>query len=328
MDLQFAIDAGDEAFAPALKLLIREALHVAHNSQNMSTHAYQATHQTVLATYQALLRMETDHPVARRLQARYRAEYGAHFWCFLERERAMFDVRRKANHIVSVGSVDKSRAYFAFKRIFNFSVALLMLVLALPAMLGIAILIKLDSPGPVFYVSDRVGAKRHTRRGITAWEMKNFRFIKFRTMVHNADQTLHKEYIKKWMAGQQDESGDPNARFKLGHDPRVTRVGRFLRSTSLDEVPQLFNILKGEMSLVGPRPLPIYEIEQYQPHQLERLAATPGITGLWQIKGRGQVTFQEQVQMDIDYVRTQSLWLDLQILLLTVPAVLKQRGAR
>jgi lipopolysaccharide/colanic/teichoic acid biosynthesis glycosyltransferase len=124
---------------------------------------------------------------------------------------------------------------------------------------------------------------------------------------------------------QASDEGGP--KFKLSNDPRVTRVGHILRKTSLDELPQLVNVLKGEMSLVGPRPLPTYEVAEYQAWHRERLAALPGITGLWQVQGRCEVTFEEQVQMDIEYVRNQSLWQDIKILLSTIPAVVSGRGA-
>ena len=118
------------------------------------------------------------------------------------------------------------------------------------------------------------------------------------------------------------------APFKLTHDPRVTRVGRLLRRTSLDELPQLFNVLKGEMSLVGPRPVPPYEVAQYHEPDAERLAAVPGITGLWQVNGRGDVPFAEMIRLDREYVRNQTVWLDLKILLATIPAIVSGRGAK
>ncbi|MGH9896190.1 MAG: sugar transferase, partial [bacterium] len=118
------------------------------------------------------------------------------------------------------------------------------------------------------------------------------------------------------------------ARFKLSNDPRVTRVGRVLRRMSLDELPQLFNVLKGEMSLVGPRPVPLYEVAEYGESDTERLAALPGITGLWQVRGRAEIPFSEMVRLDCEYVRNQSLWLDLKILAATIPAVVSGRGAR
>ena len=114
---------------------------------------------------------------------------------------------------------------------------------------------------------------------------------------------------------------------RLIDDPRVTRIGRILRRTSLDELPQLFNVIRGEMSLVGPRPVPLYEVAAYQPWQRERLAALPGITGLWQVRGRCELSFEDMVRLDVEYIRNQSIWLDFKILSLTIPAVLSGRGA-
>jgi len=203
-----------------------------------------------------------------------------------------------------------------------------LLLLLFPLMLLIAILIKLDTPGPVIFVQQRVGARRRSRGGRTTWQIQNFPFYKFRSMVRDADQSIHQAYIKSWAEGHVEAPDTATgAMFKLMNDPRVTRVGRILRKTSMDELPQLVNVLKGEMSLVGPRPVPTYEVAQYQARHYERLAAPPGITGLWQVKGRCQVSFEQMVDMDIEYVYTQSLWLDIKILLLTIPAVLSARVA-
>lgn len=224
------------------------------------------------------------------------------------------------------GGRDKS-LYFYSKRCIDLVLTLLLFILLLPLMLLIAILITLDSPGPIFYIQERVGARRRPMGRKTIWEVQNFQVYKFRSMVHNADTSLHQAYIKAFVEGQVEASAENGGKFKLTDDPRVTRVGRILRKTSLDELPQLINVLKGEMSLVGPRPVPTYEVAQYQAWHHERLAALPGITGLWQVKGRCQVTFEEMIRMDIDYVRQQSPWLDFKILALTIPAVLSGRGA-
>ena len=146
-------------------------------------------------------------------------------------------------------------------------------------------------------------------------------------MVRDADPSPHHAYIKAFIEGRIEASDEAGAKFKLTGDPRVTQVGRLLRRTSLDELPQLLNVLKGEMSLVGPRPVPIYEAADYQAWHYERLMALPGITGLWQVQGRCQVSFEEMIRMDIEYARHQSLWLDLKILFLTLPAVISGRGA-
>ncbi len=220
-----------------------------------------------------------------------------------------------------------SSLYYYCKRTMDMVVATLALLLLLPVFLLIAILIRLDSAGPVFFVQERVGARRRSKHGRTVWKIENFRVYKFRSMVQDADPTAHQAYIKAFVNGSVEASDEGGPKFKLSNDPRVTRVGHILRKTSLDELPQLVNVLKGEMSLVGPRPLPTYEVAEYQAWHRERLAALPGITGLWQVQGRCDVTFEEQVQMDIEYVRNQSLWQDIRILMSTIPAVVSGRGA-
>jgi lipopolysaccharide/colanic/teichoic acid biosynthesis glycosyltransferase len=203
----------------------------------------------------------------------------------------------------------------------------MLLVLLSPLMLLIAVLIKLDTRGPVLFTQERVGTSRRSRNGRLSWEIRNFRMYKFRSMVHNADNSVHEAYIKAWVEGRAEAANEAGTKFKLTNDPRITRIGRIIRKTSLDELPQLFNVLKGEMSLVGPRPVPTYEVAQYEEWHCERLAALPGMTGLWQVRGRCQVPFEDQVRMDIEYVRSKSLWLDLQLLVLTIPAVLSGDGA-
>jgi lipopolysaccharide/colanic/teichoic acid biosynthesis glycosyltransferase len=199
----------------------------------------------------------------------------------------------------------------------------LMLLALLPLLSCIAVLIKLDSPGPILFVQERVGSRRRCSNGRIVWEPVRFQCYKFRSMVHKADESLHQAHIQAFV----EEQLDATKTVKLTDDPRITRVGRLLRRTSLDELPQLFNVLKGEMSLVGPRPVPIYEAAAYADWHRERLTAMPGITGLWQVKGRGRVSFTEMVRMDIAYARNQSPWLDIKLLLSTIPAVLSGRGA-
>jgi lipopolysaccharide/colanic/teichoic acid biosynthesis glycosyltransferase len=219
--------------------------------------------------------------------------------------------------------------HFHVKRLMDIFIAVVALAFLLPLLALVALCIKLDSRGPVLFVQDRVGAKRRVINGEVVWEIQNFRIYKFRSMFQNAGSALHEEHIKAYIAGDQSllkPEGD-GASLKLQHDPRITRVGHIIRKTSLDELPQLLNVLKGDMSLVGPRPVPTYEFEEYQAWHLERLVAVPGITGLWQVTARCQVPFDEQIRLDIDYVRKQSFWLDLKILLLTVPAVISGKGA-
>lgn len=224
---------------------------------------------------------------------------------------------------VLAGGEDRA-LHFCCKRTLDVALAAVLLVLFAPLMAFIALLIRLDSPGPALFVQRRVGARRRSRNGRIVWEVRTFPFCKFRSMAHNADPSLHREYIRAFVRGGVDGSET----FKLAHDPRITRVGCLLRRTSLDELPQLINVLNGDMSLVGPRPVPTYEVAEYQKWHHERLAALPGITGIWQTRGRCQVPFEEMIRMDIDYVRRQSLWLDVKLLLLTIPAVFSGRGAR
>lgn len=228
---------------------------------------------------------------------------------------------------VVVTDVDHRRLrYYTTKRYLDVVLSGAALVLLLPVFLVIALAIKLDSPGPVIFAHERVGARLRRRGSTGAWEIRPFRFYKFRSMVHNADDSLHRAHIAAYANGEV-QRGPGKEGFKLARDPRITRVGRFLRATSLDELPQLVNVLKGDMSLVGPRPVPVYEAEHYQPWQFERLAAQPGITGLWQVTGRCALTFDEMISLDLEYVRNQSTVLDLKILARTVPAVIRGTGA-
>lgn len=213
----------------------------------------------------------------------------------------------------------QSVLYFRAKRAVDIVVALGLLALLVPMVLLLAFLIRLDSPGPVIFVQERMGYDWRTRA------LRSFRCYKFRSMFANCDQTPHQRHIRAWVHGDLDHSG--LGLVKLVDDPRVTRAGHWLRKTSLDELPQLWNVLRGDMTMVGPRPVPLYEVEEYNQWHMQRLLATPGITGIWQVSGRGTATLSEMVRMDLEYIAHQSLWLDLKILLLTIPAVLRGRGA-
>jgi lipopolysaccharide/colanic/teichoic acid biosynthesis glycosyltransferase len=210
------------------------------------------------------------------------------------------------------------RAYHRTKRALDIVLSLSLLVLASPLMLLIAALVMLDSPGGAFFVQERMGYDR--RR----CALRTFRVIKYRTMSDHCDESVHRDYVRAWARGELAEDGE---RFKLASDARVTRVGRVLRKTSLDELPQFWNVLRGEMSLVGPRPVPLYEVAEYEPWHYQRLLATPGLTGLWQVKARAQCALDEMARLDIEYIGRQSLWLDLTIMALTIPAILSGRGA-
>lgn len=213
--------------------------------------------------------------------------------------------------------------YLKVKRGMDFAIALGSLLLLSPVLLVIASAIKLDSRGPAVFAQERVGWDRRRR------QPKTFMVFKFRSMVNNADQKVHEKLVQEWIQGQRGASGsgESSELVKLAKDSRVTRVGKFLRRTSLDELAQLFNVLKGDMSLVGPRPVPLYEVAEYEPWHLRRLHATPGITCLWQVEGRGVSSIDEMVRLDIEYIERQSLRLDVELLLKTIPVVLSGRGA-
>lgn len=196
--------------------------------------------------------------------------------------------------------------YYASKRAFDFTLGTIMLVAFLPVFLAVAIAIRLESPGPIVFVQQRTG-----------YNGKRFKMYKFRTMVANAEE-LKEKYRHL------NEMTWPD--FKITNDPRVTRIGRFLRKTSLDELPQLWNIVTGSMSFVGPRPTS-FKAETYQLWHTERLEAKPGLTGLWQIGGRADVDFDERVELDIEYIERQSWGLDMRILFATAGAVFTGRGA-
>ncbi len=211
---------------------------------------------------------------------------------------------------------DARRGYWLAKRLLDLVLSLFFLIAWLPIFALIALLIKLDSPGPAFYRQRRMGYDRRAGREKPFW------MLKFRTMYVETDGRIHQAFVQRWANGEVD-----NGVAKLLHDPRITRVGHLLRRTSLDELPQFWNVLKGEMSLVGPRPVPLYEVAHYNAWQRQRLKTVPGITGLWQVRGRGRATLDEMARLDIDYIKHQSLKLDLKILLWTIPAAVKGYGA-
>lgn len=234
----------------------------------------------------------------------------------------------QAPAVVALLQANAKRSFYFFcKRCLDVCLASVILLLVVPLFLLIAVMIKLDSRGPVFFTHERVGAKRKKTDRQTVWAITKFGMHKFRSMSANADSRVHEAYIRDFVAGRVQPTEENGGQFKLTNDPRVTRVGRMLRRTSLDELPQLFNVLKGQMSLVGPRPVPPYEVACYRNGENKRLAALPGITGLWQVNGRCRVSFEEMIRMDLEYIGNASLWLDLRILLLTIPAVLCGRGA-
>ncbi len=207
----------------------------------------------------------------------------------------------------------------ALKRAGDVLVSLTLLLILSPILLLIAGLIKLTSKGPVLFSQERLGQFGQP-----------FQFLKFRSMYTNSDSSVHEQYIEDYIKNGKSSSSDPDGKpvFKLVKDARVTPVGRILRKTSLDEFPQFLNVLRGDMSLVGPRPPIPYELRQYDIwHRRRILEVRPGITGFWQVHGRSRTTFDEMVRMDLHYARHWSFWLDVKLLFQTPLAVIKGDGA-
>jgi lipopolysaccharide/colanic/teichoic acid biosynthesis glycosyltransferase len=204
----------------------------------------------------------------------------------------------------------------AAKRAMDVLLASLLLLVLSPVMLAIALMIRLTSPGPPLFRQVRVGY----------WQSP-FVMLKFRTMHLGMDDVIHRSYVTAMLAGQAVQADAERGIYKLTRDPRVTSVGRFLRKTSLDELPQLINVLRGEMSLVGPRPVLPWEGKLFEPWDRVRFAVRPGITGLWQVTGRNALTMQQALGLDVEYALHRTIVLDLVILVRTIPSVLFSRGA-
>ncbi len=216
-----------------------------------------------------------------------------------------------------VSSPPSGRVARLVKRLIDISVSLAALIPLAPLMFMIALAIRLSSEGPALFRQQRVGLFG-----------RRFTFLKFRSMYSNLDSTIHRDYIKKLISGQLDKDSQQDSVYKITRDPRVTPVGRLLRKTSLDELPQFINVLRGDMSLVGPRPPIPYEFMDYDVwHRARVLNVKPGITGLWQIMGRSSTSFNDMVRLDLRYVREWTLWLDFKILLKTPWVVLACKGA-
>lgn len=245
---------------------------------------------------------------------------------------------------------DSRRGYYLVKRVFDFLMALSLLVFLSPLLALIAFVIFIYSPGSVFFVQERVGARRRIRNGRSYWEKVNFRCYKFRTMKLNTDPAIHQAYIKaliendeKQMQAVQNAATRPHGSVgqersiaaqqaptqprKLVNDVRVIAPGKILRKLSLDELPQLWNVVRGDMSMIGPRPAIPYEVEMYKPWHKLRLQAQPGLSGLQQVTARCTADFDEQVKLDIAYIKHQSIWLDVKIALKTPLAIVSTRGA-
>jgi lipopolysaccharide/colanic/teichoic acid biosynthesis glycosyltransferase len=226
--------------------------------------------------------------------------------------------------------------YFLAKRCLDVALTLICIAVLSPVFLVTTLLVRLTSRGPAFYRQERVG-----------YDGRPFTMLKFRSMYVQNDESLHRIAYEQFLRGERMsgkvdgallDAEQPNganatlekakkAKKQPPSDPRITPVGNFLRRSSIDELPQLFNVLRGEMSLVGPRPPIPYEVGLYQPWHLKRLDTLPGMTGFWQVYGRSRVTFERMVEMDLEYIEKQSFWYDIKLLFLTIPAVLNRKGA-
>jgi lipopolysaccharide/colanic/teichoic acid biosynthesis glycosyltransferase len=207
-------------------------------------------------------------------------------------------------------------AYQSGKRFFDLSLCILLLPVIIPLVVLCALVIKLDSRGPALYIQDRIG-----KGG------KRFRLYKFRTMQDGPNDEMNRQYMKSYVKGDIDCDENGKEVYKPVHTLKITRVGRILRKTSLDEIPQIINVFLGQMAIVGPRPNVIWEVDEYKPWHHERLEVLPGITGLAQIRGRSCIDFNSLVRYDIEYIEKQSVQLDLKILALTFLTVIRCKGA-
>jgi lipopolysaccharide/colanic/teichoic acid biosynthesis glycosyltransferase len=204
-----------------------------------------------------------------------------------------------------------ARGQEAVKRLIDVSVSLVLLIIVAPVLLLLLCLVRLTSDGPSFFRQERVGRN-----------MRSFTMLKLRTMYADCHDELHRDYVTRMLLASESAEVDENGLFKLDGDPRVTRLGAWLRRTSLDELPQLLNVLRGDMSLIGPRPVLRWEAEMFEERYRRRFLVKPGISGLWQVSGRSRLTMRQALELDIEYVDRYSLALDLIIIVRTVPAIL------
>jgi lipopolysaccharide/colanic/teichoic acid biosynthesis glycosyltransferase len=254
-------------------------------------------------------------------------------------EAAKFDLKQDGHHVryAYLTPLGGHPVYFTLKRCFDLVVGAVLLVMTAPLMLVIAVLIRLDSKGSVIFSQERIGGRRVNINGEDRWELFSFTIYKFRSMSAGASHDIHRDFVTAFIRDDKEKMQTINsstsrqndeAEYKIEADPRVTRIGKFLRKTSLDELPQLINVIRGEMSLVGPRPALRYEVEEYKDWHKQRFTATQGITGYWQVVGRSEVSFEQMAQMDIEYAKRQNLLLDIKLLLMTPLRVLKGKGAK
>jgi lipopolysaccharide/colanic/teichoic acid biosynthesis glycosyltransferase len=205
----------------------------------------------------------------------------------------------------------------AAKRLFDVVAASICLLFLAPLLVAAAVAVRLTTPGPVLFRQTRVGRNR-----------RPFTMYKFRTMQDRCSDDIHRAYVTKLLLEDQPPTGGDSGLYKIENDPRVTTVGRVLRKTSIDELPQLLNVVRGEMSLVGPRPALPWEAELFSASHQQRFTVPPGLTGLWQVSGRNHLGMKQGLDLDLEYLKRQSFWFDLGILLRTVPAVLFAVGSR
>lgn len=216
-------------------------------------------------------------------------------------------------HVPGRGVYRSRRLEDTVRRALDLLIGVPLLVVLAPFGAVIGLLVRLTSPGPALFVQERVG-----------WEGRSFRMLKFRTMAIDNDDTIHREYVSQLLTDARPADGGRPGVYKLHNDPRVTSFGRVLRATSLDELPQLINVVRGDMSLVGPRPVLQWEVDLYEPHHLGRFVVKPGLTGLWQVRGHNRLTMREALDIDLEYVRQRSLLLDFNILIRTAAYVLRR----
>jgi lipopolysaccharide/colanic/teichoic acid biosynthesis glycosyltransferase len=211
---------------------------------------------------------------------------------------------------------DSARAVLPAKRALDLAIGVPMAAVLAPLMLLVALAVKLDSPGPALFRQERLGKDR-----------RPFTMLKFRSMYVNSDEGVHRRAVQQFASGRPAAVVDGKPQYKPSDDPRITRVGRFIRTTGLDELPQLINVIRGEMSLVGPRPAIAYELDFYKDWHYKRFAVPPGITGRWQVHRGPTTSLDDMIRQDVAYIESVSPWLDLKILFATVPVVVFRRCA-
>jgi len=226
------------------------------------------------------------------------------------------DARIRLNG-ASLGQARRAgQAFDLGKRLFDLAVASACVLMLFPLLAAVAVLVRLTTPGPVIFRQVRLGRDR-----------RSFTFYKFRTMYDGSGDEVHKRYVRRLITEDNPPAGGPGGLYKLEGDARITPLGHVLRKLSIDELPQLLNVIKGDMSLVGPRPTLTWEADLFQPPHDQRFLATPGMTGLWQVSGRNRLTFRQGLDLDVEYVHRRSFSLDLVILVRTIRVVLFDHGA-